>query len=84
MFILTDSRYGFVDVLTSPGASCSAEARLPLRGVILALGTKTVDATGRVTWTYAKDPTQSGVGVHAVTCTNQGQTVSEVQRFDTP
>ncbi len=84
MFILTDSRYGFVHVLTSPGASCSAQARLPLRGVILALGTKTVDATGRVSWTYTKDPTQAGVGVHAVTCTNQGQTVSEVQRFDAP
>ena len=80
---ILESRNGRLGVLTSGGATCSAVARLPDNVTILQLGTKTVGSSGMVNFDYAPT-TQSGVGVHRVDCSLNGQREFAEARFNAP
>ncbi len=77
---ITESRNGRLGVLTGPGATCTAVARLPDNVTILQLGTRVAPATG--TFAYDYPPTQqTGVGVHRVECSLNGQSQAAEARF---
>ena len=80
---ILESRNGRVGVLTSGGATCSAVARLPDNVTILQLGSRTVPSSGMVNFDYTPT-TQSGVGVHRVDCSLNGQSQFAEARFTAP
>lgn len=75
---ITASRYGYVAAKTSPGAVCSAQARLPSGRISTAAGLQVQDtagADGAVSWTYRTSSTTTpGTGTHTVSCTWSGAT----------
>src|SRR6266545_5656094 len=77
---ITASRYGFVSATTTPGGSCTAQARLPSGNLSTAQGlepTVIANASGVVSWTYRTvSSTTPGTGTHTVTCTYAGATRS--------
>jgi len=82
---ITASRYGYLAAATSPGASCTAKAKLPSGRMSTAAGlqaTMTAGDDGLVSWTYGtSSTTKPGTGTHTATCTYQGQTVSASAPF---
>lgn len=82
---ITTSTYGTIRATTMPGASCTAQARLPSGNVSQAQAlqeTRTADAAGTVVWSYGtSSTTQKGTGTHTVTCRHGGQTSSASAPF---
>lgn len=82
---ITTSRYGSVNAVTTPGASCTAQAVLPSGRVSTAQGlqaTQSANSSGVVSWTYGTaSNTTRGTGTHTVTCRYQGQTQSMTALF---
>lgn len=82
---ITSSTYGFVAATTSPGASCTAQAKLPSGRISTAAGlqpTVVAGDDGDVSWTYnTSATTKAGTGTHTVTCTLAGKTVSASASF---
>src|SRR6266542_2076304 len=85
---ITASRYGFVSATTTPGGSCTAQARLPSGNLSTAQGlepTVIANASGVVSWTYRTvSSTTPGTGTHTVTCTYAGATRSSSAAFTVP
>lgn len=85
---ITTSRYGFVSAVTTVGATCSAQARLPSGRASTASGlrgSKTADAEGYVSWTYATSAqTTPGSGTHVVTCSYRSETRGVTATFTVP
>lgn len=82
---ITASTYGNVAATTAPGASCTAQAKLPSGRISTAAGlqvTVTAGSDGAVSWSYRTvSTTTPGTGTHTVTCTLAGQTVSASAPF---
>jgi len=82
---ITASSWGSLSASTSPGATCTAQARYASGNVSTAQGitaTHVADANGSVLWTYTRTSTTTkGTGTHTVTCTLQGQTASASAPF---
>lgn len=82
---ITASRYGYVAAITAPGASCTAQAKLPSGRISTAAGLQvmvTAGSDGSVSWSYRTvSTTTPGTGTHTVTCTLAGQTVSASAPF---
>jgi hypothetical protein len=82
---VTASTYGHVAATTLPGASCTAQAKLPSGRISTAAGlqlTVTAGSDGAVSWSYRTvSTTTPGTGTHTVTCTLAGQTVSASAPF---
>lgn len=78
---ITDSRNGRVAVVTSPGASCSAIARLPDNVTVLQLGTQIAPSSGMLAWTYPPAPPSPNLGVHKVDCALGSERTSAEARF---
>ena len=82
---ITASRYGYVAAQTLPGATCSAQAKLPSGRTSTANGlqpTKPAGGDGTVSWSYGTtSSTTPGTGTHTVTCTVKGQTASASAPF---
>lgn len=74
---ITTSVYGAVSASTSPGASCTAKAKLPSGSYSQAQGLQiasVADSTGFVAWSYGTSAsTHKGTGTHFVTCVLGGQ-----------
>lgn len=85
---ITSSRYGFVSAATTPGATCTAQARLPSGRISTAQGlqgSRTADASGNVAFTYGTTSrTTPGTGTHTVTCGYGGQTRTASASFTVP
>lgn len=83
--VITASSYGTITASTSPGASCTAAARLPSGSMSTAQGlreTRTADATGVVRWSYGTSGnTRPGTGTHTVTCSHDGASRSAGAEF---
>jgi hypothetical protein len=77
---ITASTYGNVAATTAPGASCTAQAKLPSGRISTAAGlqvTVTAGSDGSVSWSYRTvSTTTPGTGTHTVTCTLNGATFS--------
>lgn len=82
------SRYGVLSAVTTPGATCKAQARLPSGQQSRTRGlrdTKTSDAQGYVSWTYARSAqTRRGTGTHTVACSYSGQSQTATGAFTVP
>ncbi len=82
---ITAAAYGYVAATTAPGASCTATARLPSGEISGASGLKTTGVAGQdgaVAWSYGTvSTTKPGTGMHTVTCTLNGATVSASAPF---
>jgi hypothetical protein len=82
---ITASSWGNLSASTSPGATCTAQARYANGNVSTAQGitaTHVADANGSVSWTYTRTSTTTkGIGTHTVTCSFQGQTASASAPF---
>ena len=82
---ITSSTYGFVAATTLPGASCTAQAKLPSGRISTAAGlqpTVVAGGDGGASWTYnTSSTTKAGTGTHTVTCTLNGNTVSASAAF---
>lgn len=82
---ITQSVYGSVSAITSPGASCTAKATLPSGRDSTATGlqgAQTAGSDGGVSWTYkTQSNTTKGTGTHTVTCQLNGQTASASAPF---
>jgi len=85
---ITTSRYGLVAAATSPGATCTAQARLPSGRISSAQGlqgSRTADPSGSVAFSYGtQSSTTPGTGTHTVTCAIQGQTQAASAPFTVP
>ena len=82
---ITESRYGYVAAKTSPGAVCSAQAKLPSGRISTAAGLQVQDTAGSdgvVSWTYrTSTSTNPGTGTHTVSCTLNGASASASAPF---
>ena len=82
---ITASSYGYVAATTAPGASCTAQAKLPSGRISTAAGLQATVMAGNdggVSWTYnTSSTTKAGTGTHTVTCTLAGKTVSASAAF---
>jgi hypothetical protein len=82
---ITASTYGNVAATTAPGASCTAQAKLPSGRISTAAGlqiTAVAGPDGSVRWSYGTvSTTTKGTGTHTVTCTLAGKTVSASAAF---
>jgi len=82
---ITSSRYGYVAASTSPGAVCTAQAKLPSGRISTAAGLQVQDTAGSggaVSWTYGTSSTTTpGTGTHTVSCTLNGATRSASASF---
>jgi hypothetical protein len=82
---ITASTYGSVAATTLPGASCTAQAKLPSGRISTAAGlqaTVVAGIDGVVSWSYGTvSTTEPGTGTHTVTCVLAGKTVSASAAF---
>jgi hypothetical protein len=82
---ITASTYGSIAATTAPGASCTAQAKLPSGRLSTAAGlqvTVVAGSDGAVSWTYRTvSTTTKGTGTHTVTCTLEGATASASAAF---
>lgn len=86
MFVnITASTYGNLSATTLPGASCTAQAKLPSGRISTAAGlqvTVTAGPDGAVSWSYRTvSTTTPGTGTHTVTCILNGATVGASAPF---
>ncbi len=82
---VTESRYGLVSAVTTPGSSCTAEAAMPdgtQRSSDTLRTARTADPSGRVAFEYPATPSAAGVGTHTVSCELAGQRQQARARFD--
>jgi len=82
---ITAASYGYVAAHTLPGATCSAQARLPSGAFSRAQGLQTqptAGANGNVSWSYnTTSRTTPGTGIYTVTCMLNGKTESATAPF---
>lgn len=85
---ITASQYGYVSAVTSPGAVCTAQAKLPSGRISTAAGLQaqhTAGNDGEVSWTYqTSSSTHPGTGTHTVSCALNGVTASASAPFTVP
>lgn len=82
---VTESRYGLVSAVTTPGSSCTAEAAMPdgtQRSSDTLRTARTADPSGRVAFEYPAPSAAAGVGTHTVSCELAGQRQQARARFD--
>jgi hypothetical protein len=73
----TGSDYGAIAIQTQPGAVCSASGTRPNGSTITGIRNPQVaNDSGAAQWIYPQTATQTGDGVHNVSCTWHGQSTS--------
>jgi hypothetical protein len=83
---ITSSLWGQVSAKTGPGLACGLYVRLPSGEIFMdaAMANRIADASGNVSWTYAKQPGVSGNGSNVVYCTSGSESPAVAASFTAP